>query len=260
MSRNFELLYQVGRAGALLGSEPEPAVSVTSDAMPASAAAAEAVVPSPTIQIEGVAREEMSKLVHRLFVLPGADGPRHVVFAGMEPGDGCSWICARAGELLAAQVRGSVCIVDCDLRSPSLHEQFGTDNHYGLSDSLLGEGPIRRYARPLSRSNLWLVTCGASSAEAEPLLSTDRMRRRMSELRSEFRYMLMDAGALNTGNNAVVLGGLADGVVLVLKANTTRRDSTRETVQELQTSNVRVLGAVLNQRTFPIPERVYRRL
>jgi Mrp family chromosome partitioning ATPase len=58
----------------------------------------------------------------------------------------------------------------------------------------------------------------------------------------------------------VVLGHLVDGVALVLKANSSRRDSARDIIQLLQSSNVRVLGAVLNQRTFPIPERIYNRL
>jgi Mrp family chromosome partitioning ATPase len=31
-------------------------------------------------------------------------------------------------------------------------------------------------------------------------------------------------------------------------------------VRDLETSNVRVLGAVLNRRTFPVPESIYRKL
>jgi Mrp family chromosome partitioning ATPase len=46
----------------------------------------------------------------------------------------------------------------------------------------------------------------------------------------------------------------------MLKANSSRRDTARKAMQELQTGNVRALGAVLNQRTFPIPEALYKRL
>lgn len=83
---------------------------------------------------------------------------------------------------------------------------------------------------------------------------------RMSELRAEFDYVLMDVAPLNVCNHGTVLGGLSDGVVLVLKANSSRRDSTYEITQQLQASNVHMLGAVLNQRTFPIPERIYNLL
>jgi Mrp family chromosome partitioning ATPase len=86
------------------------------------------------------------------------------------------------------------------------------------------------------------------------------MRLRLLELGETFDYVLIDAAALNACNDAVVLGGLSDGVVLTLKANSSRRETARKAVQQLQTANVRTLGAVLNERTFPIPEALYKRL
>jgi Mrp family chromosome partitioning ATPase len=48
--------------------------------------------------------------------------------------------------------------------------------------------------------------------------------------------------------------------VLVLKANSTRKDRARNAVRDLQAAKVKVLGAVLNQRTFPIPDKLYNKL
>jgi Mrp family chromosome partitioning ATPase len=79
-------------------------------------------------------------------------------------------------------------------------------------------------------------------------------------MRTAFDYVLIDAPALSTCNDAILLGGLSDGVVVVLKANTSRRETARKAVQDLHAANVRVLGAVLNQRTFPIPEAIYKKL
>lgn len=252
MSKNFELLYQMGKAQEMLQADAEAA--------PKTDAAVELTDAKPTLEIDGPAREEVAKLVHRLFLLPGTEAPHQVVFSGTEPGNGCSWMCAHAAELLAAQVGNSVCIVDCNLSSPSLHGQFGVDNHFGLADALSGDGPIRQYAQQLSRPNLWLLSCGAVGGNAQQLLASGRMRARISELRAEFDYLLMDVAPMNVSNHTMVFGSQMDGVVLVIKASTTRRDSTREAVQQLRASNVRVLGVVLNQRTFPIPESIYKRL
>ena len=52
----------------------------------------------------------------------------------------------------------------------------------------------------------------------------------------------------------------AEGVVLVLRANSSRREAARKAVRDLEAANVRVLGAVLNHRTFPVPESIYRKL
>jgi protein-tyrosine kinase len=253
MSRNFELLDQLRKTQEMLQTDSEPGIDPVLPSEAFSAAV-------PALEIDGTTREEIGKLVQRLFLLPGTDVVHNVVFSGTEFGDGCSWICARAAEILASQVTSSVCIVDCNVRSPSLHEQFKVDSHYGLIDSLMGDGPIRQYAQQLSRPNLWLVTSGAENNNAQELLNSDRMRMRVSELRSQFNYVLMDVAPFNVCNHAMVFGGLSDGLVLVLKANSTRRDATREITQQLQAANVRMLGAVLNQRTFPIPERIYHKL
>jgi protein-tyrosine kinase len=253
MSRNFELLDQLRKTQEILQTDSEP--------LPGTVLPAEAFTAGvPALEINEETREEIGKLVQRLFLLPGRDAAHHVVFSGTEPGGGCSWICARVGEILASQVTSSVCIVDCSLRAPSLHEQFKVDNHYGLTDALIGDGPVRQYAQQLSRPNLWLVSSGAENNNSQELLTSGRMRARIAELRAEFNYVLMDVAAFNVCNHAMVFGGQSDGLVLVLKANSTRRDATREITQQLQAANIRMLGAVLNQRTFPIPENIYNKL
>jgi Mrp family chromosome partitioning ATPase len=252
MSKNFELLHQIGKAQEVLQSEMAPSLG---PAVPA-----EAFAGTPALEIDRKTREEVGRLVQRLFLAPGSAAPRHVVFTATESGDGCTWICARVGEILAAHSSSSVCIVDCNMRAPSLHHQFSVDNHYGLADALSGEGPIRQFVQQLSRPNLWLVSCGALEPASHELLTSERMRMRLSELRSQFDYVLLDVAAFPSSNHAMVFGGWCDGVVLVLKAHSTRRDATRDVTLQLQASNVAVLGAVLNQRTFPIPDRIYHKL
>ncbi len=257
MSRNFELLQNLGKE--VLLDAPAAVAAVDQHRR-------EPVVPQqveskePQLKLEPKEREELTKLAQRIFLQPGADSPRVVVFTASESGNGCSSICACAAELLAAQVTGSVCLVDANLRHPGLHEQFAIENHFGLADALQGTEPLLNYARSMSRTNLWLVSCGSSPEAALPLLSSDRMRQRIAELRSGVDYVLIDASAMNVSNDATVLAAAADGVVMVLKANSSRRETVRKAVQDMQAAHVRVLGAVLNQRTFPIPDAIYNRL
>ena len=70
----------------------------------------------------------------------------------------------------------------------------------------------------------------------------------------------MEAAAAGVYNDAMVLGQLADGVVLVIEANATRREATQNVKEDLVRANVRMLGTVLNNRTFPIPKALYSRL
>ena len=253
MSRNFELLQQVG-------GMVELPVSPDGATEPLTMPPAETGPSTPALDVAGRVRDEIAKLVLNLFLLPGAQGRRQVIFAGAETGAGSSWMCARVGEVLASQVRGSVCVVDCNLRSPGLHQQFAIDNHFGLSDALLRSDPLHQFVRQLSRKNMWLLSSGSTTENWQEKVASGGLRLRLAELRSQFDYVLMDVAATNICNDGVVLGSSSDGIVLVLKANSTRRDIARKALQELKAANIPVLGAVLNQRTFPIPDRIYNRL
>lgn len=254
MSKNFELLNQVDRMQDVL-PRPEGAGFAT-----VAEAQTETTPSTASLVMEVGVRAEVVKLVHNLFLTSGPKAPRHVVFTASESGAGCSWVIARAGEILASQIQGSVCVVDCNLRAPGLHHKFGAVNHYGLCDALQQLDPIRQYAQRLSRSNLWLLSSGPVPENWQELITSSRLQARLTELFADFDYVLIDAASLNVCNDAVVLGRLGDGVVLVVKANSSRREIARKALQELQVVNMPVLGAVLNQRTFPIPEKIYKLL
>jgi capsular exopolysaccharide synthesis family protein len=246
MSRNFQFLQQVEREHEVLPAPTPPAVSGNGR--------------RPHFDLEAFSHEERMKLVQRLFILPGSDAPRLVVFCGVETGDGSSWVCARASETLASQVKASVCLVDANLRTPFLHKYFRLDNLLGLSDAVLQSGPIRTFAHQLNGSNLWVITCGSKTTDPHSLLTSGGLHSRLAELRAEFDYVLLDGPPVNLYADATLLGKLADGVVLVVQANFTHREAARKAKESLASANVRLLGAVLNKRTFPIPETLYRRI
>jgi protein-tyrosine kinase len=252
MSRNFELLQNLGKEREMFEVGVEmPAVLAVPQESPAE-------LKPLKLEMETVQKEEVAKLVQRVFLLPGAKASHFVVFSGTEPGNGCSWICSRAAEILASQVTGSICVVDANLRSPTLHRHFQVENHHGLSDSLLTPDPVATFVSSLDYPNLCLLSCGAAAPNWQMLLNSDRMRSRIAELRSQFDYVLIDAPPLSLGNEAVLMGRGVDGLVMVLKANSSRRESVRKAMHDLEDARVPVLGAVLNQRNYPIPEMLYK--
>ena len=212
------------------------------------------------LDLDMLAGEEALRLVQRVFLLQAQEPPHMVVFAGIDHGNGCSRICVNVAETLAKNIRGSVCLVEANLRTPALPEMFGTTNHHGLTDALLNDGPIRSFAKLVRGENLWLLSSGALAADSAKLLNSERLKTRFAELREEFDFVLIDAPPLTPYSDAIALGRLTDGFVMVLEANATRREAASQVAENLRASNVRILGAVLNQRTFPIPETLYNKL
>jgi Mrp family chromosome partitioning ATPase len=262
MSRNFELMQLAGRDAEFHRvrqvHETVPPINPLKEAE-----YAESYRPAQRdatgLDLDELACEESLRLVQRTF-LQGQGAARTVVFAGVDHGNGCSRLCVRIAETLASNVTGSICLVDANLRTPSLPRLFGVSNHYGLTDALLNPGPIRSFTKPLRNQKLWLLSCGSIAADSPRLFNSDDLQKRLVELRREFDYVLIDAAPLARYGDAMALGKLTDGIVLILEANSTRREVALTVSENLRAAGIKILGAVLNKRTFPIPERLYHLL
>ena len=211
-------------------------------------------------ELDQVDREETLRLVQRIFLQQTQNPPRTVLFAAVSPGAGCSQVCLLVAEALRANVKGTVCLVEADFRSPALPSRLGTTNHYGLSDALLKDGPIRSFAKPVHADNLWFLSSGSVTPDTPNLLNSDRMKARFDELRKEFDYVLVDVPSLSRYSDATAVARITDGIVLVLEANATRKEAALKIIESLRNAQVPVLGAVLNKRTFPIPASLYDKL
>jgi Mrp family chromosome partitioning ATPase len=248
MSKHFDLMQQIEHDQSSR-SESRPAPFV------------------PSLSREGTsngrtrwANDEALRLVQQIFLLQTKEPPRVVVFAGVDHGNGCSEICASVAEILAKNARRPVCLVEANFRSPALPDLFGTTNHYGLTDAILQKGPIGPFAKLVNDDNLWLLSSGSLAADSPNLLTSDRLNERVAELREEFAFVIIDAPPLTRYSDALVLGQLSDGLVLVLEADSTRREAAAVAAATLRSANITILAAVLNKRTFPIPEAIYKRL
>lgn len=248
MSRNFKLMEQIEHERSFRAQPSSDPVSTRIDRI------------GERHDNADWAGNDTLRLVQRIVLLQGQDSPRMIAFAGVDHRNGCSRICISVAEALSKSAPGPVCLLEANFRSPGLPSLFGTTNHYGLTDALQSEGPIGSFAKPAGPENLWLISSGALAADSPNLLTAERVRSRLAELRSEFAFVIIDSPPLAHYGDAMVLGQLSDGLVLVLEAENTRRETARAVVDGLRSSKIQILGAVLNKRTFPIPQKLYDKL
>lgn len=201
------------------------------------------------------ARQQIAGLVERVFLPVSGPAPRVVAFASVDAGGSAGRVAAAAAAVLAQRTGARVGVIDLDFASPSVHECFAIPRAPGLIDALGSEAPVLSAATQV-RGNLWVIPAGSSHAGAE--LSAGS-RARLPHLTGAFDFVVMTLEPMANGFGAGLVT-LAEGVVLVVSAETTRRDSARMTAERLQSSGAAILGAVLTDRRYPIPDAIYRRL
>lgn len=196
---------------------------------------------------------ELSHLVQHVF-LGALESRRTVIFCGVDRESAAisSWICTQAAELLAGRVAGFVCVVDSNPESlsgrPSEVEKSAFDVG-GAGEAANFPGTLLRI-----RGNLWLSSDRAAAS------ARSGMAARIEQLRKTFEYVLVDAPAVSGNSETPIFGRAADGVVMVLEAFSTRREAALKAKERIQASGGKLIGIVLNDRRFPIPEKLYRRL
>jgi Mrp family chromosome partitioning ATPase len=185
----------------------------------------------------------------------GRNVPRRVVFCAIDQTDGSNLLCAQLGRSLASQVESQVCVVDANVRVPT-NRLFDVDEP---DSPAVAQSGITNKRLQRVTGNLWLLSSDSVAPNGSaPAL--EQMRACIRDLGDEFAYVVISAPPAGLSSDAALLGQMAEGVVLILEANSTRRETARKAKQAFDASNVRVLGTVLNNRTFPIPEALYRRI
>jgi len=140
----------------------------------------------------------------------------------------------------------SVILVDADLRRPSQHELFGLTNERGLSDlfrggTASGDLPLQN----VPNTSVRVLTSGPLPPIAGQLLAARRMDEVIAQLLEQADMVLFDAPPIVAVTDASLLASKVDGVLLVVKANCTRRDHVRAAKDRLDKVNAWVVGSVL---------------
>ena len=239
MSQNFELLSQLD-AELKLGVATPKAIPET-----------ERAVEQPKTNS---LNRDMLNLAQRVFLSEGPNSPHVVALCAVERNGGASGICLELGKVLAAYSTRPVCLIDGNLHAAPASALLKTN--YPVSSP----NPGHDHCQEIS-PNLWFTAIEAPSSWTENgTAPAHQFKERLDYLRTRFHFIVIDSPEASGQGDAAVLGQLADGAILVIEANSTRKAAALQAKKTMEAMNVRILGSVLNNRTFPIPERLYRKL
>jgi len=172
--------------------------------------------------------------------------PRVLAVTSSRPAEGKTTT-SYALALAVARSGRSVVLVDADMRSPSIHHLFDMNNDRGLSNYLVGEPDVDGLIHPSATGGMAVITSGPHPPSAPELLSGDRLASLIAELCQRFDHVVFDAPPVMGLADAPLMGSRVEGVVFVLEAGGTHRNTATVAVNRLRAANAQVVGAVLTK-------------
>jgi succinoglycan biosynthesis transport protein ExoP len=177
--------------------------------------------------------------------------PKVLVLASANPSEGKTVVACNLAIALS-EINHKVLLIDADLRKPRIHSLFEVPHERGLStylreptvspESPALDGLIQATFIP----NLFMLPSGAIPASPASLFHSPSLLELLSYCRNEFDTIIIDTPAVQEMSDARVLGGLSDGVILIIRAGHTTRAAAAAAVQRFAEDGTRILGVILN--------------
>lgn len=174
--------------------------------------------------------------------------------------EGTSTIALNLAATLAKDSSQRVLLVDADLRYPALHSYANVSGSPGLSEVIEKDISIEKTIQQTAIPNLFVVASGVSPANPTAVFESDKIAGLIQTLKTDFDWVIFDSAAVNLHADTALLAPLLDGVVMVIQAENKRAEVAIQGKDRLEEAGAKILGGVLNQRRYVIPEVVYRRL
>jgi protein-tyrosine kinase len=170
--------------------------------------------------------------------------PKVVLVTSAAPREGKSTLCANLGVVLAQSHKNTL-VVDCDLRRPALHRLLGLRNVWGLASVLLGERGLQEVCNDVL-PGLKIATAGPIPPDPAEVLGSQRFAAFLAQARESFDYVLIDCPPVQAVADPLILAAQADGVLLVMDTQVTRRMPFAQAIRNLEAVGAVILGVVMS--------------
>ena len=163
-----------------------------------------------------------------------------------EPSAGKSTVAANLAVSLS-QGGNLVVLVDMDFRRPRQHSLFHMHNEKGLSNFISGEIQLDATQQKTTIPNLRVIVAGSNPNVPFEWMTPVNIGSLFKTLGKEYDYVLIDAPALLSVADPIVLASQVDEVILVVARHETERKNFRLALQQLAELNAKVMGIVVNK-------------
>ncbi|QDS98995.1 P-loop NTPase family protein [Adhaeretor mobilis] len=177
-----------------------------------------------------------------------------------ERGSGVSTLAANMAIRAADLQFGPVLLVDAHPGKSSVATAFGVEAGPGLGEVLSGRVPLEDGIQQAAVNGLDLMTLGGNGLLERASVETERIENLLKQLRAEYPIVFFDFPDAEHMMHTLALGQLMDGVLLVVRSERVRSRRAAESLRQLRSDGMNVVGSVMTRRRNYLPAWVDRKL
>ncbi len=170
--------------------------------------------------------------------------PRVIAVTSALPQEGKSHTALNLAAALA-EAGQRVCLIEADLRKPSLAEALGIVGDVGLTSVLIGRATIAEVVQTVG-DNLEVLVSGGVPPNPSELLNSEAFRHTLRSVRTRVDTVVIDTAPLLPVADGAQIASLADATVLVVRAGKTTREQITRAIEALANVDVTPVGVVLS--------------
>ncbi|MFK4226642.1 polysaccharide biosynthesis tyrosine autokinase [Streptomyces sp. NPDC019890] len=169
--------------------------------------------------------------------------PKVIAVTSPLPREGKSSVSVNLAATLAEE-GAKVCLIDCDLRRPSIAPALGLIRDAGLTTALVGQADLHEVIQ--SAGTFSVLASGRIPPNPTQLLGSTYFASLLRTLAGQFDHVVVDTAPVLPFADTTAMAPAIDGYLLVARAGRTSRSQVVDALRILERVNVPVLGAVLN--------------
>ena len=158
---------------------------------------------------------------------------------------------------LTAKTGLKVLMIDFNFRTPFLSEFFNLSKSPGISDVIEGRLSFEESIRSLD-NNLSIIPAGDTNHNEAALLNSSTISDVISEAKKKFEMVFINSADIKNFTDAETLSSFVDSVILVINEGKVRRQVVKNAISQLTQEDSKIIGAILNNRTYALPGIIYK--
>lgn len=174
-------------------------------------------------------------------------GCKEIAFTSSRKGEGKTLTATNIAIALAQQVDTKVLIVECDLRRPRVHGALNINPAPGITNYLNFECSEQDIVKKTKIENLDAICYGAIPPNPSELLASNTMMELIDKMAERYDYIIFDTPPIGVVIDALPIIKHADGVVVVVRNNTSTFPEFNKTIDALKRSETKILGVIFNE-------------